>query len=178
MNADPIGLAGGVNLFSYTINNPINAIDPLGLNACHKFVDSLIQDWKTNSNLKALGRSFLDKRNTTLNDVTGFKENLISGGQRGAVSRHIYGHAGAVLRYGSVIGGAASYFNQGIDYLQRYQEGRTVKESQAEIAGDIAGRQVSSEFGKIKGSDECESQKEVTEKESRLREKLRDILCK
>jgi RHS repeat-associated protein len=31
LRADPIGLKGGVNLFSYTYNNPTNIIDPMGL---------------------------------------------------------------------------------------------------------------------------------------------------
>jgi RHS repeat-associated protein len=31
LTPDPIGLWGGVNLFAYTINNPVNLIDPLGL---------------------------------------------------------------------------------------------------------------------------------------------------
>jgi RHS repeat-associated protein len=31
LNPDPIGLAGGANLYSYVDNNPVNAVDPLGL---------------------------------------------------------------------------------------------------------------------------------------------------
>ncbi len=35
ISEDPIGLAGGINMFSYVGNNPVNFIDPLGL---HGFI--------------------------------------------------------------------------------------------------------------------------------------------
>ncbi len=35
MIPDPIGLEGGINLFAYTENNPVNKIDRLGLNPCN-----------------------------------------------------------------------------------------------------------------------------------------------
>jgi RHS repeat-associated protein len=51
--ADPIGQAGGLNIFAYTLNNPINFIDPLGLEDivilyATDVKDKSINDWFLN----------------------------------------------------------------------------------------------------------------------------------
>ena len=40
LRVDPIGLAGGINLCYYVLNNPVNFIDPLGL-------DVLVYDYRS-----------------------------------------------------------------------------------------------------------------------------------
>ncbi|MGD0886562.1 MAG: RHS repeat-associated core domain-containing protein [Thermodesulfovibrionales bacterium] len=41
ISEDPIGLAGGINRFPYTENNPVNYIDPRGLYSLNEFME----DW-------------------------------------------------------------------------------------------------------------------------------------
>ncbi|MDP3478236.1 MAG: RHS repeat-associated core domain-containing protein [Desulfoprunum sp.] len=170
ISADPIGLDGGMNLYAYVSNDPVNWIDPWGLISCHDFVESLIGDWKiAGGNKDSLGQLFLNKRGTTLSKPTGFRPELVAGRQGGAVSRHIYGHAGAILKHGWIIGGGASAANETIDWAQGFQPGRTRQESDAEIADDWAARKVASEL-----ENACPSNKAD---ENYLRQQLRRVLC-
>jgi hypothetical protein len=95
-----------------------------------------------------LGQEMLDRRSTTLRTYDGFRNELVSGGQGGDVSRHIYGHGGAVLAYPHGPGSAASYGNQAIDYFQQFEKGRTKGEADAEIADDRAARRVADALDK------------------------------
>jgi len=170
ISADPIGLNGGMNLYAYVQNNPVNWVDPWGLVSCHDYVDSLMGDWKAASgNNTVLGQNLLNQRHTTLTNATGFRSELVAGGQGGAVSRHVYGHAGAILRYGWIIGHGASALNETIDWAQRFQPGRTSQESNAEIADDWAARKAASELENACPNNQTD--------EDYLRQQLRRTLC-
>jgi RHS repeat-associated protein len=142
VESDPIGLNGGINTYGYARANPLRYLDALGLSACSDLVDALTSLWAIAPSSRELGSQMLDRRNTTLDAYDGFKPDLVAGGQGGDVSRHIYGHGGAVLAYPLGPGLGVSLLEQTVDYLQRFQEGRTDAESSAEIAGDRAARQV------------------------------------
>ncbi|ENA0608834.1 DUF4150 domain-containing protein [Enterobacter bugandensis] len=59
LSADPIGLAGGLNLYGY-VKNPLTCIDPLGLAGC----DLTGNNWKFNSqkdvDLRGTGKTYRD----------------------------------------------------------------------------------------------------------------------
>jgi RHS repeat-associated protein len=167
LNRDPIEEQGGINLYEFVGSNPIGFFDAFGLSACSDFVDSLVSDFNKYDSREDLGKDWLDKRNTTLKDFDGFKDELVGGGQGGAVSRHIYGHGGAVLRYGA-LGKAASYANQGLDWAQRFQKGRSKEESEAEIASNKAARQV---------ADDVQASYKGDKDSDKLRDKLNKTLC-
>jgi len=77
----PIGTLGGLNLYGYVNNNPINRIDSTGL--CSKEIDNLI------SILKASGKlAGLLQKGQTVDDLRNFLNELASG-DKGAGFRKI-----------------------------------------------------------------------------------------
>jgi hypothetical protein len=130
------------NMYAYAFSNPVWYFDPFGLSTCTDFVKALVDLWAAMNSSTDLGQEMLSRRSTTLHTYDGFRDELVSGGQGGAISRHIYGHGGAVLAYPYGPGATASYANQAIDYFQQFQKGRTKGEADAEIADDRAARRV------------------------------------
>ncbi len=51
MTPDPIGLEGGVNLFAYATNNPMNLIDPKGLSIAGKIINLGFRGFKKLGNV-------------------------------------------------------------------------------------------------------------------------------
>jgi RHS repeat-associated protein len=82
LQADPIGLAGGMHRYGYVAGDPVNAIDPLGL--ARTTVDAAIQQALTKGNVSELetileaastneeriaARSALDRLNTRVGEI-------------------------------------------------------------------------------------------------------------
>lgn len=182
VESDPIGLSGGVSTYGYGLNSPNSNIDRFGLKACSVFVTDLMSIWSSHAFRGQLGLELIGNRNITFADAatTGYKNDLVGGGQRGDVSRHIYGHSGAYLLLPAI-----SYGNQLIDYGQRYQAGRTIAESTAEIAGDIAGRAIARAM--LNAQEKKNARERAAEAngqcaltadiESDLEDFLKDVLC-
>ena len=78
ISEDPIGLAGGINPYAFAGNNPVNFIDPFGLDTCYliertttsqggrviRTVYRLIQQWECEAELGGGGKGSSSKQNT------------------------------------------------------------------------------------------------------------------
>lgn len=61
ISKDPIGLAGGITLFTYVGNNPVNLRDPLGLAPCNPHPPGWTPDWKSDwGSQKNTGKNWWD----------------------------------------------------------------------------------------------------------------------
>jgi len=78
-NHDPIGELGGLNLYGYVRNDPVNAIDPLGLIDCAALkatLENLFSNFQRDSNLQ---RQFLNGQYNALGNLFVYNEAVDAG---------------------------------------------------------------------------------------------------
>ena len=60
LSADPIGLAGGMNLYAYVGGDPVNWIDPMGLAMADLFKDGIVNIYPRSKKTRVFDGNTLD----------------------------------------------------------------------------------------------------------------------
>jgi RHS repeat-associated protein len=171
LSRDPIGEAGGDNLYGYVANNPINLWDPYGLSPCDDFVDFLVGTTGMPGGARVIGAMMMAKAQagpgmTSKSTPTGgFKPELV-GANKGQVYRHVMGMAGAEIAGADAI--ARHRMQEDINQLND-SRGNRAEEAKAEVAANKSG----TETGKC-----MKNTIDGKTSQDQLREELKKILCK
>ncbi len=122
--------------------DPFYRYEPSRASTCDEFVELLVDNFLNSPEEQShIGGNMLNSRDERLAGIQDFRQELVGGWQGTELSRHINGHAGALLRYGFA-GQVVSLFYMLVDERQRLDPEPRSFEVDAELAGNFAGRKV------------------------------------
>ncbi len=179
LNRDPIEERGGINLYHFVYNNPLNYVDTLGLDVCDDLVDSLVDTAnkaldsplgigeKQIAGAALMGAALSERGNDGSGDTSGIRSDLTDNGQGSQAIRHIWGQAGGEVADGIGGIGADSQAQSNVDQTSDPNPDRAAQ-GETEVRDDEAGRQAGQDL---------EDYMDGNLTEDELRDKLKKNLC-
>jgi RHS repeat-associated protein len=184
LNRDPIGEAGGINLYGMVGNDAVGRVDVLGLTACDDYVNKLADHLDEPGGKNKLSDDLVNGTYPNGRGVDGFKDRYTKSGQGTDVYRHLDRGIGSGLSTGFQVFAQTQRDRVERAYENIFGDPTEAGEKDAEVNADQAARKASAlieeAFRKLRPEKRgiCRTPAEKEKSLKELKKKLKDLLCK